>query len=229
MMMTELMLMLLKIAGVLFLIYSYVLPGRWHAEFCYYALRYTKLYKVFGEKQSKDVFAVQQRTSRAMLLDCDLFGHKSNSTYFREADMLRLSILLYVLGPVFRMRGKSYYAGLRTGTCLFRREIPLFRKYITQTKIVGWDHESLYVAVRFVLPGTKGKEDKLACMHMCSYVFKDGYKTVPPEEILDLCELDVASVKDKAVNYGAKAFNFLKMEDINYGFPDVTPRKPVKF
>ncbi|KAI1638767.1 hypothetical protein F4809DRAFT_598882 [Biscogniauxia mediterranea] len=103
-------------------------------------------------------------TSSAQLMEIDFNMHKSNSSYFADADIARSHLVctLFAHG-IERMRGgTSAYTGsgqpifgLALGgvSCSFRREIRPYHEYEMWSKILSWDEKWIYIVTHFVQKG----------------------------------------------------------------------------
>ncbi len=105
-------------------------------------------------------------SSHTPLMECDLFGHKSNSTYFSDLDMSRLHLVMLVFfdageharparmdtSPNAPPLGKP---GIHLGgvSCIFRREIKPYKKYDILTRVLSWDEKWIYVVSHIVKKG----------------------------------------------------------------------------
>lgn len=140
-------------------------------------------------------------TSRSSTYECDLNGHKSNSTYFSDLDIARTHLVCHLTKGSFaqrRQRGEPVmYVALAGVTALFRREIKPFACYAVYSRVLCWDRKWLFVVSHFVdpAPPSKGgsppppkdggvKERVVYASCLSKYVFKSGRKTVTPEVVL---------------------------------------------
>lgn len=129
--------------------------------------------------------------SRSPLYECDLNGHKSNSTYFSDLDIARTHLVAHLTKRSFQIRKKRgdplMYVALAGVCCLFRREIKPFARYEIRSRVLGWDGKWVFVVSHFVTPGwkpdSKDKGHKIFASSLSKYVFKSGRVTVPPEVV----------------------------------------------
>lgn len=158
----------------------------------------------------RHLFYANAYYSRAVLMECDLNGHKSNSTYFSDLDLARTDLLIDIFDEAFmhykKTKGRYPYVPLGSVSCVFKREIKPFQKYVIRSRVLGWDDKWLFVISRFEFEPPKGEpakagtksnakafpsnesRGKLAAIGLSKYVFKLGRKTIPPEEFLSHAE-----------------------------------------
>ena len=135
------------------------------------------------------LFSPVTTCSRSSTYECDLNGHKSNSTYFSDLDIARTHLLCHLAKPSFavrKARGEPVmYVALAGVVSLFRREILPFTKYMISCRVMGWDHKWVFVVSHFV-SAEKGKDGKrvLYASALSKYVFKNQRKTIPPAVVL---------------------------------------------
>lgn len=144
-------------------------------------------------KPSKSIFQWNEYWTWAAMLECDLNGHKSNSTYFHDLDLARSDLLLDLLAETFieyRKKEKAYpYVPLGSVMCIFKREIKPFQRYVVRNRILGWDKKWVFVLSRFEFPN-----GKLAAVGLSKYVFKLKRVTIEPEKIIRMS--GIASEED---------------------------------
>ncbi|KAF6798185.1 hypothetical protein CSOJ01_12773 [Colletotrichum sojae] len=154
--------------------------------------------------------------TRSPLLECDYNMHKSNSTYFTDLDMSRgnLSLVLF-REPFHPFPGPSHLIMILGGAqCVWRREIAPYEAYELWTRVLSWDEKWIYLVSHFVKAGRfapgeyamqpgeiksrkrsgGGGEEKdpqkaVFASSIARYVFKNGRRTVPPEQVLRECGL----------------------------------------
>lgn len=98
--------------------------------------------------------------------------HKSNSTFFSDADVTRSHCLCYLLRPAWDNANNNAKTRLildpKTGTpmkgslsivlgsveCSFRKEVKMFQSYEMWTSILTWDRKWIYTVTYFVKKGT---------------------------------------------------------------------------
>lgn len=110
---------------------------------------------------------------RASVMDCDVNMHITNACYLSLVDAGRFELLARLgFFPLLLRRG---YRSLIGTTCIrFRREVPMFRRYVLRSRLIGWDDKWIYTEHHFELEGRAvvvvlskflvidGKRDKLA-------------------------------------------------------------------
>lgn len=102
-------------------------------------------------------------SSKAPLMEIDVFGHKSNSTYFSDIDIARAHFVLTVFSKAIeKMRGGTTMNGLSgkarsaftmplgAVSCCFKRELKPYEKYDIWTRILSWDQKWFYLVTHFV-------------------------------------------------------------------------------
>lgn len=107
-------------------------------------------------------------SSRATLMETDVFGHKSNSTYFSDIDVARTHFITTLFSQAIeKLRGSTTMNGLSgkksSGftvplggvSCSFRRELKPYEKYDMWTRILSWDEKWVYLVTHFVKAGAK--------------------------------------------------------------------------
>ncbi|KAL1839675.1 hypothetical protein VTJ49DRAFT_1285 [Mycothermus thermophilus] len=88
--------------------------------------------------------------SRAVLSDLDVNIHKSNSTFFADADINRAELLTRWLS-----RGLVGCVPILAAVqCTFVREIGPFKAYDLSSRILCWDEKSLFMVTYFLKPRT---------------------------------------------------------------------------
>lgn len=120
--------------------------------------------------------------------ECDMFLHKSNSTYFTELDIVRTDALCRLFGKFFDQYALKYnsapYIPVAAVQATFKKEIKPYARYDVTSRVLSWDDKWLFLLSKFTLPGQK---NRTACTAITKYVFKHGKKTIPPKEYLEAC------------------------------------------
>jgi len=100
----------------------------------------------------------------APLMECDYNLHKSNSTYFADADMARTCLMTtlfrhgmahgmsYPGGPAAAVKGRLS-VNLGAVSAHFAREIAPYESYDVWTQVLSWDRKWIYLVSHFVRPG----------------------------------------------------------------------------
>jgi acyl-CoA thioesterase FadM len=162
--------------------------------------------------------------SRTNALDLDINIHKSNSTFFADADVNRAELITSLLSQALANLGSPAFilAGVQ---CKFHREIRPYQSYVVSSRILTWSDKAMYVVTYFVKPGTKlakdldllggpeallkdGQMRKIIFATMVSkYVFKAGRATVAPEHVFQEAGLLLKNDdKDNDVSTGGDGF-----------------------
>lgn len=149
------------------------------------------------------------------MLECDYNMHKSNSTYFTDLDMSRGNISLVLFRKPFNpFPGPKHFVMVMGGAqCTWRKEIGPYEQYELWTRVLSWDEKWIYLVSHFVKagkfvpseyamqPGSKPKKSRkeareekdpqkaVFASSIARFVFKNGRKTVPPEQALRECGL----------------------------------------
>ncbi|KAK5218776.1 hypothetical protein LTR72_008716 [Exophiala xenobiotica] len=102
-------------------------------------------------------------SSKAPLMEIDVFGHKSNSTYFADIDVARVHLITTLFGNgIAKLRGGTTMNGLSgrphskfsvalgAVTCTFRKELLPYETYDMWTRVLTWDDKWLYLVTHFV-------------------------------------------------------------------------------
>ncbi|KAL2121368.1 hypothetical protein VTJ04DRAFT_5395 [Mycothermus thermophilus] len=145
-------------------------------------------------------------SSRTVLFDLDVNMHKSNSTFFADADSNRAELLTKTLS-----KGLAAAMPLLAAVqCTFKRELRAFQAYQVSSRILAWDERSLFIVTYFLKPGTKlPSEVELAggpsavlqdanlrravyAVMVTRYVCKSGRQTVAPAVVLEAAGLLVS-------------------------------------
>jgi len=107
-------------------------------------------------------------SSRATLMETDVLGHKSNSTYFSDVDVARTHLITTLFSTAIeKIRGSTtmnslsgkarsaFTVPLGGVSCSFSRELKPYEKYDMWTRILAWDEKWLYIITHFVKGGAK--------------------------------------------------------------------------
>ncbi|KAL2267376.1 hypothetical protein VTJ83DRAFT_4653 [Remersonia thermophila] len=153
--------------------------------------------------------------SRAVLSDLDVNIHKSNSTFFADADINRAELLTR------RLIGGLVGAVplLAAVQCTFKREIGPFQAYDLSSRVLCWDEKSLFIVTYFLKPRTALPPDvelaggpaaalqdaslrrTIYAVMVTRYVCKSkGRKTVAPASVLKHAGLLVKAVGTPGVD-----------------------------
>ncbi|KAF2095774.1 hypothetical protein NA57DRAFT_78556 [Rhizodiscina lignyota] len=163
-----------------------VLPFVWHLKV------FKAIYDAFSSNlllpKPGQQFAEFITPSRSPFGECDLYMHKSNSTYFSDLDVARAKLLANVFRPAwvfYQQQGEVPPHPILGGVvCLFKKEIPLYQRYEIRSRILCWDRKWLWIVSHFVETGhTAGRPRGLYASCLSKLVFKQKGRTIPPEEI----------------------------------------------
>ncbi|CAI7645171.1 unnamed protein product [Penicillium bialowiezense] len=160
------------------------------------------------------VFSYMVTSHQNAIMECDYNVHKSNSTFFSDMDVNRAQLLLNLFPrlprwapetaadkPDSKKTEKIVSIALGGTSCVFKREIKPLQRYEVWSRVLSWDAKWLVIVTYFVKAGThksvmrslrKGGETKdgsdtqkaILAVGVTRYVFKDGRRTTPPEEVL---------------------------------------------
>ncbi|KAF5093319.1 hypothetical protein D0Z03_002467 [Geotrichum reessii] len=146
---------------------------------------------VAEKEEDLKIFKTSTWTSFTNLLEVDANLHKSNSTYFTDLDLARTQLLLPLFKDFFighrLATGRFPYVPLGSVMTVFRREISPLQRYAVRSRVLGWDGKWLFVLSRFEITAGRRQQDpakNLAAVALSKYVFKDGRKTIAPEDAI---------------------------------------------
>ncbi|KAK8091786.1 hypothetical protein PG997_002147 [Apiospora hydei] len=179
------------------------------------------------------LFRHNTHSSRAILLDLDINMHKSNSTFFADADVSRASLLTCMLSDALAAQDGALF--ILAGTqCKFLREIRPLQTYTVASQILTWTDKAFYTVTYFVSPrrgdaaavcGLKGgpaavlKDEKLRrkvfAIMVSKYVFKAGRATVEPAEVFGAAGLLLLNGGKDAVAKGGKKEDILSAGEVD--------------
>ncbi|KAK9457981.1 hypothetical protein V1511DRAFT_508076 [Dipodascopsis uninucleata] len=201
--------------GIYWLVNLKNAPFYWHVRF-YTALFYNLLFIKNPPALEADVFRSRTYTTRSPLSECDLNGHKSNSTYFSDLDIARTEVVSDVfkkwINDSRSKTGKFPYVALGAVSTIFRREIKPLVQFQIKSKVVGWDDKWLFVVSKFYTDGGK----KFCAVSVAKYVCKFGRKTVPPKECLEACGLWTPEVELKGREGRKKVQGLLDLDQLEH-------------
>jgi hypothetical protein len=154
--------------------------------------------------------------SRAVPFDLDVNMHKSNSTFFADADINRAELLTRQLSGGLAAAGGAMPL-LAAVQCTFKREIAPFQAYDLSSRLLAWDERSLFIVTYFLKCGVRlpaevdvvggpaavladaGLKRAVYAVMVTRYVCKAGRETVAPAAVLEAAGLLVpgAGVAEK--------------------------------
>ena len=101
-------------------------------------------------------------------MEIDVFGHKSNSTYFADIDVARVHLVTTLFGKgIEQIRGGTTMNGLSgkprskftlalgAVSCTFKQELLPYETYDMWTRIISWDEKWVYIVTHFVKRSSK--------------------------------------------------------------------------
>lgn len=144
------MAILLVTAVTLLLTFAYI-------DVWYLARFFTMLYlgrrRKLATPYSKEMLLKPQTTTSIVLpSDIDAFLHMNNAKYMKEYDLARINAATQ-LGFTDIIKKRGGYFVMNAGTIRYRRSMKLFQTFVIQTRVVGWDKDSIYMEQRTVTPG----------------------------------------------------------------------------
>lgn len=170
--------------------------------------------------------------SSAVLLDLDINLHKSNSTFFADADVSRAALLTSLLSDALATRGGALFV-LAGAQCKFLREIKPLQRYAVASQILTWTDRAFYTATYFVAPRRADaaavcrlqggpaavlKDDalrrKVFAIMVSKYVFKAGRATVAPAEVFGAADLLLLGAVKAEAKEGTKAADVLSPKEV---------------
>ncbi|KAL2401264.1 Thioesterase poxG [Exophiala dermatitidis] len=182
------------------------IPLMWHTRLISAVLYHTKAKSADVVTTEKNgplaVFQPIVTSSRSGLYECDINGHKSDSTYFSDLDINRIHLISKLfkgaLNPALlpadkRRRARKMRVLLGGAACMWRKEIKPFVPYEIHTRVLAWEGKWIYLISHFVPVQSSRKRSNRAsrdkansedvdaqvlASSVSKYVFKDGRKTV---------------------------------------------------
>ncbi|KAF7712324.1 Uncharacterized protein PECH_003591 [Penicillium ucsense] len=207
------------------------IPLMWHARLITAVLYHSAIRKndvvTIESHGGQGLFGYIVTSSRSPVYECDINGHKSDSTYFSDLDINRIHLLTRVFKGAGDLslrpprpttapndRPKKMRILLGGTCCSFRREIKPYAAYEIHSRVLAWDEKWLYVVSYFVKPGSArkiasmqnkaGDSGEMTNMVFASaitkFVFKEDRKTVRPADALE--ELGLLSASEDEAGEG---------------------------
>ncbi|KAJ5498180.1 hypothetical protein N7453_007231 [Penicillium expansum] len=147
-----------------------------------------------------------------------------------------------------KKREKTVSIALGRTSCVFKREIKPLQRYEVWSRVLSWDAKWLVLVSYFVKAGThksvmrslqKGNQNKegsdaqkaILAVAVTRYVFKDGRRTAPPEEVLQcvglypstFAEADEQDIYDNLREPGSDALGFFgSLDSLASNFGDAS-------
>lgn len=133
------------------------------------------------------LFSPATWTTYSPILEGDFNLHKSNSTYYSDADIGRTYLVAHLTKESFKKRrreGKrTIYIAVGAVAGVFFKEIPIYRRYKVTSRLLTWDDRKWFFVVTHFHGKSKAGEHILYASLLTKYCFKDARKTVPPQEL----------------------------------------------
>ena len=132
------------------------------------------------------LFAPIVMTRRCSPFEYDVNGHKSNSTYFIDADVSVGELIPRLASGSFHLRrkaGKLIFPRLGAVGGVFLKEIKLFQRYRLSTRVVAWDAKWIFLTTKF--GSGKKEKDTVFAVILSKVVFKQGRETVSPQVVFE--------------------------------------------
>lgn len=117
---------------------------------------------------------------RVRFSDLDALGHMNNGVYFSIFDLGRVELMLRS-GMYQRFKKQGWFAVVSAETGSFRRELKPLRRFVVETRIMGWDERAVYAEHRIISGG------KLATSAVVQLRFlsRSGER-IEPQRLMDL-------------------------------------------
>ena len=96
--------------------------------------------------------AVGSRQFRVWPTDLDIFNHMNNGKFLSLLDLGRFD-LLKRSGAWKAMGKRNWYPVVVAETITFRKSLSPWMRFAIESKVAGWDDQSMYVEQRFVVSG----------------------------------------------------------------------------
>jgi len=161
------------------------LPFAWTIRFFYSAVTHLG----FGKNNLPASDSLFEPTIYKMLpttpADLDFNMHKCNSSYFIDLDIARCDLLLSKFKAVVnasRKTKRTVFIPLGGVACRFYAEIKPLEVVRIESRVLCWDEKWIFTLSRFI-----GRNEQIKAVSMARYVFKNGRKTIKPEDILRDC------------------------------------------
>ncbi|GMM37118.1 hypothetical protein DASC09_044430 [Saccharomycopsis crataegensis] len=161
--------------------------------------------------------------------ECDMFFHKSNSTYFTELDIVRTRLMCTIFGEFFLQyygrHGSFPYVPVSAVQATFKKEIKPYSRYNVVSRIVAWDNKWIFILSKFILPG---QNDRTSCTAITRYILKQGRKTIEPREAMKACGLYSKEAEEISQKNFAMVEDFLNtgdIQDVDLYIPEVIPAR----
>ncbi len=220
------------------------IPFAWHARFYYYVfkslwLNKNKQISTKESQSSNDIFRPRVFKTHAPPIECDMYLHKSNSTYFSDLDIARTDFMCFILKKAYlyynKKNGRYPFTPVAKVQISFKKEIKPFQRYTVNSRIVAWDDKWIFVLSKFMINDPKSvkraiiqgdsksipaktgnkvldKYSTVAAVALTKYVLKNGRITIPPEEAFEICGL----INDDVKKIGREQFKLIESNSSDY-------------
>ncbi len=187
-----------------YLLYAYLLSSYKSLPLAYYVRFYWQAFKnlilpiYFPSFIDKNSSPFQTKTIHTYNspFECDIYLHKSNSTYFEELDISRTKLMTLIFQKFFIQykteSGTWAYVPVANVFTSFKKEIKPYQRYDVKSRILGWDSKWIFILSKF---------ESGAGLHAVSitkYVLKDKRKTIAPVKALEFCGYDVEKYSEES-------------------------------
>ena len=175
------------------LLFVYAFPT-WHIRWLGSLIYYFFLRRFAWSPEPDRLFSPIIMTSRCSPFDYDINGHKSNSTYFLNADISVGELIPRLASKSFHLRrkaNKSIFPRLGAVGGIFLKEIRLFQSYRLSARVVAWDSKWVYAVTKFSShsTGDNNKKETIFAIILSKVVFKQGRETIPPQVVFEESDL----------------------------------------
>lgn len=178
---------LLHWTPVLSTLLAILLFPTWHIRWLGSLLYYFFLRRFAPSTEPDSLFAPIVMTRRCSPFEYDVNGHKSNSTYFLDADVSVGELIPRLASESFHLRrkgGRFSFPRLGAVGGVFLKELKLFQQYRLSTRVVAWDAKWIYLTTKFSA-GKGEKKETIFAIVLSKVVFKQGRETVSPQEVFE--------------------------------------------
>ena len=111
---------------------------------------YKSLFRKHGKEDGKLFFKEHCTNAVVLPSDLDLYFHMNNARYQTQIDVARASFYVDCgLKWMFTKPNNPYFV-VAAVTSRYRKSLQLFQRYKILTKVLYWDHNSVYIEHKFV-------------------------------------------------------------------------------
>lgn len=171
-------------------------------------------------------------------MECDLYMHKNNATYFTDLDVSRGDLMCKIFQQLFLGSKQWPYIPVANVFTTYFRDIKPFERYSVTSRILCWDEKWIYVLSEFTKPCSssnsanisksgierdlKRDNETLCSLSLTKYVLKNGRITISPVDAFTSCGL----YNDDMVETNSKNYEILIKE---CGFHNTEPLEKMRF